>query len=107
MGGFNTEGCLPPKVIFHRRSTFAVGCLSLKVIFHIRSFSIKLYGYLPAFILSDFNFVVDASTLIKKDSSGSIIDINDFREIFIKVFEPDKQDQAVLELVECSKHKII
>ena len=62
---------------------------------------------MPAFIVSDFNFVVDASTFIKKDSSESIIDINDFREIFIKEFEPDKQDQAVLELVECSKHKII
>ena len=97
-----TEGYLPPKVKFCSRLSFTEGHLPHKVIFHRR-----LYGYLQAFIVSDFNFVGDASTLIKKGSSESIIDINDFREIFIKEFEPDKQDQAVLELGECSKHKII
>ena len=29
----SSKGCLPPKVIFHRRSSSTEGCLSLKVIF--------------------------------------------------------------------------
>ena len=44
-----------------------------------------LYGYLPAFIVSDFNFVGDASTLLKKGSSEFVIfDINDSRDILLK-----------------------
>ena len=35
------QRCLPPKVVFHQRSTSTESCLSLKDIFHQRSSSIK------------------------------------------------------------------
>ena len=36
-GGVTTEGCLPPNVIYHWRSSSTEGCLPLKVVFHRRS----------------------------------------------------------------------
>merc|ERR1719347_683698 len=41
-----------------------------------------MYGDPPAIVVSDFNFVGNASALIKKGAKQSFIDINAFRDIF-------------------------
>ena len=66
-----------------------------------------LYGASPAIVVSEFNFVGNASALIKKGANESLIDMNDFRDIFIKVIEPHKEDQADPELGESSKRTYI
>ena len=62
-----------------------------------------MYGDSPAFVVSDVNFVDNASALIKKGANESFIDINDFRVIFIEAFKPIKQVQADIDLGESSK----
>ena len=66
-----------------------------------------MYGYSPAITVLDFNFVGNASALIKKGANESLIDMNDFRDIFIKVIEQHKEDQADPELGESSKRTYI
>ena len=66
-----------------------------------------MHGASPAFVVSEFNFVGSASALIKKGANESFIDMNDFRDIFIVVFEPIKEVQADLELEESSKFTYI
>ena len=53
-----------------------------------------MYGDSPAIVVSDFNFVGNASALIKKGANESFIDVNYFRDIFIEAFKPIKEDQA-------------
>ena len=62
-----------------------------------------VYGDPPAIVVSDFNFVGNASALIKKGTNESFIDINDFRDIFIEAFKPIKEDQADIDPGESSK----
>ena len=62
-----------------------------------------VYGYSPAVVVSDLNFVGNASALINKGANKSFIDMNDFRDMFNKVFEPIKEVQADLEPKESSK----
>ena len=52
-------------------------------------------------------FVGNASALSKKGANESLIDMNHFRDIFIKVIEPHKEDQADPELGESSKRTYI
>ena len=66
-----------------------------------------VYGYSPAIAVSDYNFVGTASALIKKGANESLTDMNDFRDIFIKVIEPHKEDQADPELGGSSKRMYI
>ena len=62
-----------------------------------------MYGDPPAIVVSDFNFVGNASALIKKGAKQSFIDINAFRDIFIGAFKPIKEDQADIDPGESSK----
>ena len=66
----------------------------------------RVSGDSPAIVVSDFNFVGN-SVLIKKGANESYIDMNDFRDISIEVFEPHKEDQADLELGESRKRTYI
>ena len=55
-----------------------------------------VYGDQPAIVVSDFNYVGNASALIKKGANESFNDVNDFRDIFVEAFKPIKKSRLIL-----------
>ena len=66
-----------------------------------------VYGDQPAIVVSDFNYVGNASALIKKGANESFNDVNDFRDIFVEAFKPIKEVQADIDPGESSKRTYI
>ena len=62
-----------------------------------------MYGYEPATINSDFNFVGYASTLLKKGANESFTVTNYFRDILIEPIKTIKEDQVDIDPGESSK----
>ena len=55
----------------------------------------RLYGDSPAIVVSDFNFVGYASTLLKKGANESFTVMNYFRDISIELIETIKEEDQV------------
>ena len=66
-----------------------------------------VYGDQPAIVVSDFNYVGNASALIKKGANESFNVVNDFRDIFVEAFKPIKEVQADIDPGESSKRTYI
>ena len=62
-----------------------------------------MYGYEPAIIDSDFNFVGYASTLLEKGANESFTVTNYFRYILIEPIKTIKEDQVDIDPGESSK----
>ena len=62
-----------------------------------------MYGDSPAIVVSDFNFVGYASTLLKKGANESFTVMNYFRDISIELIETIKEDQVDIDPGESSK----
>ena len=62
-----------------------------------------MYGDSPAIVVSDFNFVGYASTLLKKGANESFTVTNYFRDILIEPIDTIKEDQVDIDPGESSK----
>ena len=62
-----------------------------------------MYGDSPAIVVTDFNFVGYASTLLKKGANESFTVTNYFRDILIEPIDTIKEDQVDIDPEENSK----
>ena len=69
----------------------------------MESLQYSLYGDSPAIVVSDFNFVGYASTLLKKGANESFTVTNYFRDILIEPIDTIKEDQVDIDPGESSK----